>query len=73
MENLKNLASGCAREFYGLPLKERNCSIIVKGGNLSQKDNFMRALRPLVDVLVCDDKQFPNPVGQYVIDLNNYI
>jgi len=73
MEALKNLAFTCAREFHKLPPKEKECSIIVKGRSLTQIGFFMNYLRPLVDVLVCDEQQFPHHAGQYVFDLNQHI
>jgi hypothetical protein len=70
--NLENLAFLCKEDFYSLPVKERHCSIIIKGGDYHKRERLKNKLIPLVDVFVCTEEQFPNPVGQYEIDLDMF-
>jgi len=71
-EPLNNYVRKEVKKFYSQPLKNRRCSVVVSGGNQVTRENFMRSFRDEIgeEVFVVPIEQYPNPVGEYVIDLD---
>ena len=71
-ESLKKYAKKEAGEFYLLPNQKRRCSIVVKGRNYSKREEFMNYLRQEIgqDTFVVPIEQYPDPIKQYIIDLD---